>query len=395
MPAAAPLAGVRVIDFTRVLAGPYATMLLADLGADVIKVEGPNGDDTRAWRPPLDEHGMSTYFASVNRNKRTVMLDLKGPDREEALRLAAGADVLVENMKPGTMQRLGLGHEVLSAANPGLIYCSVSGFGEEAGRDLPGYDLLVQALGGLMSITGEAGGHPQKVGVALVDVITGLHATTGIQAALLERTRSGRGQRITVNLLSSLLSALVNQASSAVLAGATPRAMGNAHPSIAPYETYMARDRSLVIAVGNDRQFRELARVLGHPGWAEDDRYRTNEHRVAHRDQLRADIEHALNGRDASEWAAMLMGAGIPAGAINTIPEALALASDLGLEPVMTIESDGMAHRTVRNPIGLSRTPPAYLLPPPGVPAEGDQVEWRPASDTERIPTSATRKATT
>ncbi len=290
-----PLAGLRVADFSRVLAGPYATMMLGDLGAEVIKVERPpRGDDTRSWGPPHAADGTSTYFQSVNRNKRTVWLDLADPaDRAEALALATSADVLVENLAPGTMARFGLGYQDVAAANPGVVYASISGFGSGAGARMPGYDLLVQAMGGLMSITGPAPDQPTKVGVALVDVLTGLHATVGILAALHERARSGVGQQVAVNLLSSTLSALVNQAQAVVGAGTVPRAMGNAHPSIAPYETLPTADGVLVLAVGNDSQFRSLCEVLGLD-LADDPGFATNPARVANRPALAAILSGAL-----------------------------------------------------------------------------------------------------
>ena len=357
-----PLAGLRVADFSRVLAGPYATMMLGDLGAEVIKVERPpHGDDTRAWGPPHAPDGTSTYFQSVNRNKRTVWLDLGDPaDRAEARELAASADVLVENLAPGTMARFGLGYEDVAATNPGVIYASISGFGAGAGAQMPGYDLLVQAMGGLMSITGPTPDQPTKVGVALVDVLTGLHATVGILAALHERNRSGRGQQVSVNLLSSTLSALVNQAQAVVGAGAVPRAMGNAHPSIAPYETLPTADGVLVLAVGNDRQFASLCKVLGLD-LAGDPDFATNPARVAHREVLARRLSEVLATHPTAQWVQALTAAGVPAGPVNDIPAALELASELGLAPVALAE--GVP--TVANPIRLSRTPVDYRLAPP------------------------------
>ena len=295
------LDGILVADFSRVLAGPYATMLLADLGADVVKVERPGlGDDTRAWGPPWSADHDSTYFLGVNRNKRSLALDLADErGRRVALELAKRADVVVENLKPGGMDRLGLGYPDICEVNPSVVYASITGFGAGAGADLPGYDLLVQAVGGLMSVTGPAPGEPTKVGVALVDVITGLHAVVGIQAALLHRSRTGQGQRVEVNLLSSLLSALVNQASGYVAAGVVPGIMGNRHPSIAPYETFLTADRPLVLAVGNDGQFRSLCAVLGRPDLAQDARFASNPARVAHRDALVAQLAAELARRDA------------------------------------------------------------------------------------------------
>jgi crotonobetainyl-CoA:carnitine CoA-transferase CaiB-like acyl-CoA transferase len=278
------LAGIRVVDFSRVLAGPYASMILADLGADVIKIESPSGDDTRSWTPPVDDSGRGTYFSSVNRNKRSIICDLRDPEGAAVARqLALSADVLIENFRPGTMTQFGLGWDDLEAENPSLVYCSVTGFGSGYGAHLPGYDLLVQAVGGVMSVTGAADAEPTKVGVALVDVITGQNAVVGIQAALRVRDRTGVGQRVEVNLLSSLLSALVNQTSAALNTGVSPRRMGNAHPSIAPYETFTAQDGPFVIAVGNDGQFRRLVGLLGLAELAGDPRFARNENRVTNR----------------------------------------------------------------------------------------------------------------
>ena len=359
-----PLEGLVVADFSRVLAGPFATMLLGDLGADVVKVEHPEaGDETRAWGPPW-HGGHSTYYLAVNRNKRSVALDLKtDPGREAARALAVRADVLVENFKSGTLERLGLGFEELARDNPGLVWCNISGFGLGAGRDLPGYDFLVQAMSGLMSITGPAGGEPTKVGVALVDVLTGLYAFGGILAALAERDRSGRGQRVEVSLLGSALASLVNQASSYLCTGRPPTAMGNRHPSITPYETLATADRPLVVAVGNDGQFARLCRVLGLEGTAADPRFATNADRVANREELAALLERALAARGAADWVADLAAAGVPCGLVNDVGEAFALAERLGLGPV----ADAGGVPQVASPIGLSATPASYRLAPPAL----------------------------
>ncbi|BAH50262.1 CaiB/BaiF CoA transferase family protein [Rhodococcus opacus] len=362
----ASLDGLLIADFGRVLAGPYATMLLADLGAEVVKIERAGvGDDTRQWGPPWvgDE---STYFQSVNRNKRSFAWDLRDPaDLEQARELAARADVVVENFLPGTMDRLGLGYDAVREINPDVVYCSVTGFGGQ--NDLPGYDLLIQAVGGLMSITGPAPGVPTKVGVAVVDVITGLHAAVGILAALRHRDRSGEGQRVEVNLLSSLLSALANQTSGYVGAGVVPQAMGNRHPSIAPYEVFETGDRPLVLAVGNNRQFASLVQVLGVPDLADDERYATNTQRVAHREQLVRDITDALSADSADAWFDKLTAQGVPCGPLNDIADAVALAERLGLTPVVEID-DPRRDRPVRqvaNPIRLSATPASYRSAPP------------------------------
>jgi crotonobetainyl-CoA:carnitine CoA-transferase CaiB-like acyl-CoA transferase len=366
------LDSITILDFSRVLAGPLATMVLGDLGATVTKVERPGtGDDTRAWGPPYDEAGRATYFEAVNRNKESIALDLGDPrDAQRAKRLAAGAHVVVENFRPGVMDRLGLGYDALRAENPGLVYCSITGFGAGAGAALPGYDLLVQAVGGLMSITGSPDGEPQKVGVALVDVIAGLFASVGILAAVRHRERTGEGQRLEVDLLSSLLAALANQASAYTLAGAVAGRMGNAHPSISPYALFRAADGDLVLAVGTDRQFRALCDTLGDPGLADDPRFASNSARVAHRDELRERLEARLAARPAAEWSDALALAGVPAGRVNDIAGAFELARSLGLDPIVDIpREDGTTARLPRNPISLSATPVTYRSAPPASPS--------------------------
>lgn len=362
------LDGILIADFGRVLAGPYATMLLADLGADVVKIERPvTGDDTRAWGPPWAE-GESTYFLGVNRNKRSVCVDLRSEEGLSVARDVAGrADVVVENFRPGTMDRIGLGYDSLRNLNPGLVYCSITGFGAGGGAELPGYDLLVQAVGGLMSITGPEPETPTKVGVALVDVVTGLHAAIGILAALRHRELTGKGQLVEVNLLSSLLSALTNQASGYLDAGVVPGIMGNRHPSIAPYEVFPTTDRPLVLAVGNDRQFRTLLETIGLQHLAEDHRFMTNTSRVQHREELVALLGAVLAQRPAEDWFQVLSPAGVPCGPINDIAQAFELAAKLGLEPAVEIDDTGevVATRQVRNPISLSETPAAYRRSPP------------------------------
>lgn len=362
------LAGVRVADFSRVLAGPYATMMLADFGADVVKIESPAGDDTRAWRPPVDAAGESTYFASVNRNKRSVVCDLRTPaGLADARRLATTADVVVENFRPGVMEAFGLDEESLRAQNPGLVYCSITGFGRQAGAALPGYDLLVQAVGGLMSITGAPEGEPSKVGVALVDILTGQNALAGILLALRSREATGRGSRVDVDLLGSLLAALTNQASSTLATGTPPPRLGNAHPSIAPYELFHAADRELVVAVGNDRQFAAFAETIGLPGLAADERFATNEARVGHRSELRAQLEPALAGRPAAEWVTAFGRARVPAGLVNSVAEAFAFADALGLSPVVETHdpATGRTSRQPATPIRLDTAPAAQRTPPP------------------------------
>ena len=366
----AALDGVLVADFSRVLAGPYATMLLADLGATVVKVERPgSGDDTRAWGPPFAPDGQSTYFHSVNRNKRSIALDLTDPDDlAVALNLAQTCDVLVQNYKPGGLRRFGLDHASVAAVNPGVVYCSISGFGSGEGRDLPGYDLLVQAMGGLMSITGDD--EPTKAGVAVVDVLTGLHATVAVLAALRHRDLTGSGQHVEVSLLSALLSSLVNQSSAYVGAGEVPQRLGNAHPSIAPYDLFATADRPMIVAVGNDAQFRRLAEVLQRPDLADNPDYRTNADRVAHRDNLKADLERVLRTHGADDWQRALTASGIPCGPINTIEQAFEQASRLGLDPV--VDAGGMP--VVANPVKYTGTPPQYRSAPPHVDADRAEV---------------------
>jgi crotonobetainyl-CoA:carnitine CoA-transferase CaiB-like acyl-CoA transferase len=368
----AALDNLQVLDFSRILAGPFATMQLADLGATVTKVERPGtGDDTRAWGPPYDARGQATYFQAVNRNKHAVVLDLTDQrDRAEAQRLAVAADVVVENFRPGLMEKFGLDYEQLKDENRGLIYCSITGFGRGPGADLPGYDLLIQALGGLMSITGSPTGEPQKVGVALVDVLAGLFATIGIMAALQHRATTGEGQRVDIDLLSCLLAGLVNQASAYTSAGVVPTRMGNQHPSIAPYELVACADKSLVLAVGNDRQFVALCEVLGAPWLATAAQFATNAARVQNRRQLRTELEKLLAARTAADWTKVLGEARVPAGVVNDIAGAFELADVLGLDPIVDLPcSDGNTVSLCRNPINLSVTPPAYRTAPPPFPS--------------------------
>jgi crotonobetainyl-CoA:carnitine CoA-transferase CaiB-like acyl-CoA transferase len=366
------LDGVVVVDFSRVLAGPYATMMLGDFGADVIKVERPGtGDDTRHWGPPHDSAGVATYFNAVNRNKRSVALDLADPDDLlRARELVSGADIVVENFRAGTMEKLGLGYEDVRKLRPDVIYCSITGFGRAGGAALPGYDLLVQAVGGLMSVTGTEPGDPTKVGVALVDVLAGLHALSGILAALAHRDRTGEGQRVDTNLMSVLLSSLVNQASGYLGAGVVPGMMGNRHPSITPYQTFETADRPIAIAVGNDKQFRAFSAALGRPDWADDPRFRTNPVRVSNRESLCALIEAEMSRHGADHWYTVMTAAGVPAGPINDVSEAFAFASRLGIDATVVMP-DGSTPQ-VANPIELSATPVSYRLSPPPLGGSAD-----------------------
>lgn len=349
-----PLEGVLVADFSRVLAGPLCTMTLADLGARVIKVERPGaGDDTRSWGPPWSATG-ATYFESVNRNKESVCLDLADPeDQVLARELALRADVLVENFKPGGLERLGLGYAELSTENPGLVYASISGFGSSGGRDIPGYDFIVQAVGGLMSITGEADGSPYKAGVALVDVLTAKDATIAVLAALRAREHTGQGSHVQVNLLSSLQGALANQAQAYLGAGVVPGRMGNAHPSIVPYQLLECADGPLAVACGNDGQFARLARELGAPELAQDDRFRTNSARVEHRGELIPRLEQLLAAAPSHEWQDRLTRAGVPAGRVAGIDEGIDYAGSMGLEPTIEVyDAEGSCvGRQVRHPV--------------------------------------------
>ena len=374
-----PLAGLRVLDLSRVLAGPLCTMILGDLGADVIKVERPgDGDDTRTWGPPWSEgsHGReSAYYLCVNRNKRSAAADLK-TDEGRALvrRLAAEADVLVENFAPGTMERLGLGHDALAAANPRLVWCSITGYGSdgpEAGR--PGYDFAVQARAGWMAVTGEPEGAPMKAGVAIVDVLTGQNAAIAILAALREREASGRGQRVEVSLFDSAVAGLVNVTQAALVTVREPLRWGNAHATIVPYQTFDAADRPFVVAVGNDGQWRRLCDAVGAGELAADARFATNPGRVEHR----AEIQHALAAifrpRTAAEWLRVLEAASVPCASVQSVREALAdpvLTERGGLWPVAG-ETFGEIE-TVASPLRFARTPASVRLPPP---AAGEHTE--------------------
>jgi crotonobetainyl-CoA:carnitine CoA-transferase CaiB-like acyl-CoA transferase len=377
----AALDGILVADFSRVLAGPLATMTLGDLGAEVVKVEPPDGDETRSWQPPTDSHGRSTYFLTVNRNKRSLALDLKDSgDLELARELARRADVLVENFRPGTMEKFGLDYETASSANPGLVYCSITGFGRKGGASMPGYDPLVQAVSGLMSVTGPGDGEASKTGVALVDVIAGLNATNGILAALRVREQGGSGQRVEVNLLSTALSALANQASSFLNTGVSPARMGNVHPSIEPFATYSAADGQLMICAGNDHQFRQLARTIGAPQLAEDSRFSTNRDRVSNREELRPEIESRLLLDSVAYWTGSLNEAGVPAGPVNDIGGGFKMADSLGLDPVDDFEGV----RSPSSPVELSGTPVSTRLGPPELDQHGaDLRQWLAGSGTD------------
>ena len=357
------LDGLHIADFSRILAGPMATMLLADLGADVVKIERPDGgDDTRSWGPPYAQDGTATYFLGVNRNKKSVTMDLATQTgRWRAQDLVADCGIVVENFRPGVMDRLGLGYDELVKRRPDLIYCSISAFGSGDGAHLPGYDLIVQAVGGLMSITGAPDGEPQKVGVAVVDVITGLFAALGIVSAVRHRERTGEGQRVEVDLLSCVLAALTNQAAGYTAGGVVPGLMGNQHPSIAPYETLPTGEGELAVAVGNDKQFRDLCGVLDAQDLVDDSRFLSNTARVENREVLRKELVAKLSRSDAGHWAKRLNEAGVPAGPVNDIAGAFDYARSLGLDP--TVDIGGIS--LTRNPLRLERTPVRYVSPPP------------------------------
>ncbi|MGY1839555.1 MULTISPECIES: CaiB/BaiF CoA transferase family protein [unclassified Modestobacter] len=374
-PQQGPLSGLLVADFSRILAGPYSTMLLADLGAEVVKVEGPNGDDTRTWQPPVRD-GVSTYYLGVNRNKRSIALDLKDPDDVAVAReLARRADVLVENFKSGGLGRFGLDYATVSATNPAIIYASITGFGSQpGGAELPGYDLIVQAISGLMSLTGDPDGDPYRAGISVFDVMAGLHATIGVLSALNARHETGRGQHVEVNLLSSALSGLVNHASAVVAGEVVPFRMGNSHPSLFPYEPLPCSDGDLIITAGNNGQFRKLVEVLGVPELADDPRFSRNEDRTANRDELRPLLVERLRTRTKDEWFADIIAAGVPCGPINTVDQGVAFAERIGLDPVVTVGDGGSGVPSVRNPITFSETPADYRLPPPGLDEHGAEL---------------------
>jgi crotonobetainyl-CoA:carnitine CoA-transferase CaiB-like acyl-CoA transferase len=360
-----------VADFSRVLAGPYCTMLLGDLGADVIKVESPAGDDTRYWMPPVTADGVSTYYLAINRNKRSVVLDLRtGAGVAAARELARRADVFVQNFKPGGLTRFGLDYPAVSAGNPAIIYASISGFGAGGGKDLPGYDLMVQAMSGLMSLTGDPDGPPYRAGISVFDVIAGLHTTIAILAALHHRAATGEGQHIEANLMSSALSGMVNQSSAYAAGGVVPFRMGNSHPSLFPYEPLPTADGELIVTAGNDTQFRKLCEVLGAPELADDPRFAHNEGRTANRGELRPLLAELLAARPAADWFDALIGVGVPCGPINTVDAGIGFARGIGLEPV--VSAGGVP--VIRHPVSYSATPASYPLPPPALDEHGEQV---------------------
>ena len=374
-----PLEGLRVLDLSRVLAGPYATMVLADLGADVIKVEHPErGDDTRHWGPPF-AGGESAYFLSVNRNKCSIALDLKAPEGLDKVKsLAAEADVLIENMRRGTLEKRGLGYEALREANPGIVYCSVTGFGPGEDRDRPGYDFLVQARAGIMGITGFPEGEPTKVGVAIADIVCGLYAATAILAALRRREMSGEGARIEVPLFETTLGWLANRAQEYLVSGDDKGRMGNSHPTIVPYQTFDASDRPIAVAVGNDAQFRRLCEVIGRAELADDERYATNPERVANREELVEILQKEFSKKGADAWVEEIREAGVPIGPVNALADVFSDEHVLSSGILQTVEhpAAGML-RILGSPVVVDGERPPIRRPPPTLGQHTDEVKHR------------------
>ena len=374
-----PLEGVKVLDLSRVLAGPYATMVLADLGADVVKVEHPErGDDTRQWGPPF-AGGESAYFLSVNRNKRSIGVDLKDAEGLERVKeLAADADVVIENMRRGALEKFGLGYETLKKLNPGLIYCSITGFGPGKDEERPGYDFLIQARAGIMGITGfpEPDGEPTKVGVAIVDIVCGLHAATAILAALRRRDATGEGARIEVPLFESTLSWFANRGQEYLVSGEDKGRMGNGHPTIVPYQTFDASDKQIAVAVGNDAQFRRLCEAIGREDLADDERYATNPDRVAKREELVELLQKEFSERTADEWVERIRAADVPCGPVNTLAEALAdehLASTDMLQEIEHPTANVL--RMLASPVLVDGERPPIRRPPPTLGQHTGEVE--------------------
>ncbi|GMB07967.1 crotonobetainyl-CoA:carnitine CoA-transferase CaiB-like acyl-CoA transferase [Thermolongibacillus altinsuensis] len=371
------LDGIRILDMTRVLAGPYSTMILGDLGADVIKVEAPGGsDDTRFWGPPF-QNGVSAYYISANRNKRSITVNLKTEEGKEVIRrLAKTVDVVIHNFKTGTMEKFGLDYNALSSLNPQLIYCSITGFGETGPyRHLPGYDYIIQAMSGWMSITGTESSGPLKVGVAITDVFTGLYAAIAVQAALLAREKTGRGQKIDLSLFDSAISTLVNVASNYLMSGEVPKRLGNDHPNIVPYSTYEASDGLLVIAVGNDRQFQSLCELLSDPTIGKDPRFQTNPGRVAYRDELNQRLNEEIKKRTKAEWQQLLAEKGVPCGPVNTLDQLFQDPQTLAREMVVTMEHPKVGTlKLVGSPLKMSDTKVSYRIPPPLAGEHNDEI---------------------
>jgi crotonobetainyl-CoA:carnitine CoA-transferase CaiB-like acyl-CoA transferase len=361
-----PLAGLKVLELARVLAGPWAGQTLADLGADVIKVESFAGDDTRGWGPPFVDHGghdrSAAYFHSCNRGKRSIAIDFRKPEGQRVVReLAAASDVVIENFKAGGLKKYGLDYGSLAAVNPRLVYCSITGFGQDGpAAARPGYDFMIQAMGGIMDLTGPPDGGPQKVGLAFVDIFTGVYAVVSIQAALAAREKTGRGQHIDLSLLDTMVSVLSYQGLNYLVSGTPPHRMGNAHPNIVPYQEFPTADGHLIIAVGNDSQFRQLAGVLGEPALSNDPMFATNEARVTNRGVLIPKLA-ALTGSVArDDLLAKLEAAGVPAGPINRVDQVFAEPQVVHRGMRLDLQREGGPVPTVRSPMVLSDTPLAY-----------------------------------
>jgi crotonobetainyl-CoA:carnitine CoA-transferase CaiB-like acyl-CoA transferase len=361
------LHGVRVLDLSRVLAGPYCTMVLGDLGAEVIKVEPPEGDETRAWGPPFAA-GESAYYLCINRNKRGMVVNLKTDEGHGLLReLALKSDVLIENFRPGTLARYGLDYDMLRSDHPRLVYCSISGFGQTGPlRDRPGYDFMIQAMGGVMSVTGDPEGEPMKVGVAAADLFAGQNAIIAILAALGARERTGEGQYIDIALFDSQLAWLANVASSFLISRDLPKRYGNAHPNIVPYQVFAASDGWFALAVGNDKQFAHLCELVGRPELGSDERFATNAARVNNREELIALLKSIFSLRSVDEWLSMLEAAGIPCGPINTLDKVFAGPQVAAREMLVTMEHPTIGDLPlVGSPLSFNGTPVEYKLPPP------------------------------
>ncbi|WP_226580050.1 CaiB/BaiF CoA transferase family protein [Halobacillus litoralis] len=362
------LKGIRILDLTRVLAGPYCSMILGDLGADVIKVEAPGGsDETRAWGPPFHE-GISAYYLCANRNKKSLTVNLKTVEGKEIIKkLVMTSDVVVHNFKTGTMKKMGLDYEDLKQINPKIVFCSITGFGETGPYShLPGYDFIIQAMSGLMSITGDEQSEPQKVGVAITDILTGLYACIGIQAALLERTQSGTGQRIDLSLYDSAVSALINIGSSFLMTGKTPQRLGNHHANIVPYQTFHSKDGQIVIAVGNDRQFANLCKMIGQPELINDPLFSTNSSRVIHRRELSAILQTFFSEQTTSYWKNKCFDLNIPFGPIQSIDQVRKDPQLLARRMFISAKHPRAGDiEMIGSPLKLSKTPVAYREHPP------------------------------
>jgi succinate---hydroxymethylglutarate CoA-transferase len=372
-----PMAGTRVVDLTRILAGPLCAMMLGDMGADVIKVEPPgSGDDTRGWGPPF-ANGEAAYFLGVNRNKRSLTLNLAGPAGQEILAgLIGKADVLIDNFKLGTLDKWGFTDAWFEANAPRVVRCSITGYGASGPKAaLPGYDFILQAESGLMSICGEQDGEPTKYGVAIVDVCTGMLACNSVLAALNARQRTGKGQKVEVSLYESSLAILVNVASNVLVSGKGGGRFGNGHPSIVPYTTYQAKDAMMALAVGNDGQFARTAEVLGHPEWAADPRFKENRARVEHRDTVDGMIGEALARDNADAWLAKLKAAGVPCGRINSVADALADPHTAARDMVETVEHPAIgALKMLGIPFKFSDTQPSVRRAPPTLGQHTEEV---------------------